>query len=223
MSLHRTVVVSRESEIHELARQVTQQVFVADCLAEASDIIKTVNPDLILFDQQLNPDHIREFLVTADKISDAPVVIVGSDDNDADAAAAFAQMGAYGYLHKNKDHNRLRQIANQIKDRLKADVSEKNAGDFFAEDFAASVSMVGRSKAINDTLNTIKLVANSRCNPILILGETGTGKELAAKAIHILRHPNEKFVAVNCAALTANLLESELFGHVKGAFTGADR
>jgi transcriptional regulator with PAS, ATPase and Fis domain len=83
--------------------------------------------------------------------------------------------------------------------------------------------MVGKSGAIAHVLKMVKLVANSRCNPILILGETGTGKEVAAKAIHSLRHPNEPFVAVNCAALTANLLESELFGHTKGAFTGADR
>jgi len=94
---------------------------------------------------------------------------------------------------------------------------------FFAEELASSVSMVGKSSAMLSSLKMIKLVAGSRCNPILIVGETGTGKELVAKAIHRLRHPNEQFVAVNCAALTATLLESELFGHVKGAFTGADR
>jgi transcriptional regulator with PAS, ATPase and Fis domain len=83
--------------------------------------------------------------------------------------------------------------------------------------------MVGRSRTFLKTLAMIRLVAASRCNPVLIVGETGTGKELAAKAIHVLRHPKGPFVAVNCAALTANLLESELFGHEKGSFTGADR
>jgi len=93
------------------------------------------------------------------------------------------------------------------------------ADNYFAEDFAAELSMAGRSEAIKNTLRMVRLVAASTCNPVLIVGETGTGKELAARAVHLLRHPNEPFVAVNCAALTANLLESELFGHVRGSFT----
>jgi transcriptional regulator with PAS, ATPase and Fis domain len=101
--------------------------------------------------------------------------------------------------------------------------SKHNPNRYFAEDLAGSVSMVGKSRAILHILTMIRLVAKSQCYPILIVGETGTGKELVAQAIHTLRHPNEKFVAVNCAALTATLLESELFGHVRGAFTGADR
>ena len=81
----------------------------------------------------------------------------------------------------------------------------------------------GKSEAMTGALKMIKIVAKSACNPVLVIGETGTGKELAAKAVHILRHgSSSKFVAVNCAALTANLLESELFGHVKGSFTSAE-
>ena len=224
MSLRRVVAISRDVEVQRLARQIGQDIFVADDLADALDIAETVNPDLIVFDHRFSPAHIREFLNTTDKNStDVPVVGIGSDENDAYSPAEFIQIGAYDYLQGRKDYSRLEQIVNRIQNKFKMGAPEKNAGGFFAEGCAASVSMVGRSKAIVKSLKMIKLVAASRCNPVLIVGETGTGKELAAKTIHILRHPNQQFVAVNCAALTANLLESELFGHVKGSFTGADR
>ncbi len=95
--------------------------------------------------------------------------------------------------------------------------------EHFLDADAAAVGFVGRSRSARECLKMIRLVAASRCNPILIVGETGTGKEVAARAFHTLRHPDGPFVAVNCAALTATLLESELYGHVRGAFTGADR
>ncbi len=95
---------------------------------------------------------------------------------------------------------------------------------FFSKHCPPDVPIVGHSPSLVEALHTTAMVARSNCNPVLILGETGTGKELTARAIHAWRHPRgAKFVAVNCAALTANLLESELFGHTKGSFTGADR
>jgi transcriptional regulator with PAS, ATPase and Fis domain len=95
--------------------------------------------------------------------------------------------------------------------------------DHFVDASAAAVGFVGRSRSTRESLKMIRLVAASRCNPVLIVGETGTGKEVAARAFHALRHADGAFVDINCAALTATLLESELFGHVRGAFTGADR
>ncbi|MHC4171510.1 MAG: sigma-54-dependent transcriptional regulator [Planctomycetota bacterium] len=222
--MRRILAVSRETDVQQLARQVGQEIFVADDLAEALDIVETVNPNLILFDHRFSPSNIREFLNTTYKNSiDVPVVAVGNETDDTESFAEFLRMGAYDYLQGSQDYDRLEQIVNRIKNETKTIDSERKISDFFTEDLAGSIAMVGRSKAILNTLKMIKLLAASRCNPILIVGETGTGKELAAKAIHTLRHPNEQFVAVNCAALTANLLESELFGHVKGSFTGADR
>ena len=230
MALRGIVVVSRQAEIQRLARQVAQQTFVADDLTDALDITETVNPDLVVFDHQFPPPHIREFLNILLKRNknpmNVPIVAVGNGESDIYLSTEFIQAGAVDYLKGKQDYGRLKQIADRIENKSKTvdyAGSETDTNCFFAEQCAASVFMVGRSKALLSTVKMIKLVAASQCNPALILGETGTGKELATKAIHTLRHPNEPFVAVNCAALTANLLESELFGHVKGSFTGADR
>jgi DNA-binding NtrC family response regulator len=225
MTLRRIVIVSKEAQVKQLAQQVGQEVFVADDPAEALDIAKTVGPNLILFDHRFSPGHIREFhdMAYKNSIDVPPVVAVGNDESNIDLSAEFKQNGAYDYLHGMQDYSRLEQIVSCIKNEAKTADSERNTTDYFVDDFAASISMVGKSRALTKTLGMIRLVAASRCNPVLIVGETGTGKELAAKAIHALRHPKEPFVAVNCAALTANLLESELFGHEKGSFTGADR
>jgi len=237
MSLSRIVAVSRDPEVQRLAQRFGHEVFGADDLNDALDFAQKINPNLILFDHRFNPDYNHEFFNKADNNSiDVPIVVIGSEDFDNKVSAEFIEMGAYDYLQGKQDYNRLEQIISNIKnkscsadssnsqkDTRMEECSEQNINRYFAEELASSVSMVGKSSSILNTLKMIKLVAASQCNPILIVGETGTGKELVTKAIHTLRHPDKKFIAVNCAALTANLLESELFGHVKGAFTGADR
>jgi len=221
MVLRRIVTISKEPEIQQLARQVGQEVFVADDPTEALDIAETTNPDLIIFDHRFLPAHICEFL---DKISltNIPIVVVGKNENIAVPSEEFVKIGVLDCLRGKKDYHRLEQIAAQIANNSNLPAPAKNIEDYFIEDCAASASIVGRSKAIAETIRLIKLIASSRCDPIVIVGETGTGKELVAKALHSLRNPGKPFIAANCAALTANLLESELFGHTKGAFTGAD-
>jgi len=221
MVLRRIVTVSKEPEIQQLARQVGQEIFVADDLAEALDITETTNPDLIIFDHRFTPAHIREFLDKT-SLTNLRVVAAGKSENDPAAPEEFLKAGACDCLTGKHDYPRLEQIAAHIADNSSVPPAAKNIDDFFIEECAASASIVGRSRAISEIIRLIKLVASSRCDPIVIVGETGTGKELVAKALHNIRNPGRPFIAANCAALTANLLESELFGHTKGAFTGAD-
>lgn len=221
MILHNVVTVGREEDVQQLARQVAQEVFAADTIAEAFEISTRVDPELILFDHRFTADSVREF-ISANKNSDTSVVVIGSDEDNTNTSEQFAEAGIQ-FLNGKREHNRINGIAKDINNKSQVGIAKNNNDRFFADDLAASAEMVGNSKATQHTLKMIKLVANSRCNPILIVGDTGTGKEVTAKAIHNQRHRDEKFVALNCAALTANLLESELFGHVKGSFTSADR
>jgi two-component system NtrC family response regulator len=217
--LRRIVVTSKQAEVQQLARRIGQQVLVADDAVEVVDIAATVVPDLILLDDLMHPGDIRTILDASHNNFSTAVVVVGNNGTPPAWFEQFSQVGNIEYLSGPNNYEQLQRILSKIQPQTKAG----KTNDFFADDLAASVSMAGKSRAILHTLKMIKLVAGSNCNPVLIIGETGTGKELAAKAVHISRHPNEPFVAINCAALTANLLESELFGHIKGSFTSADR
>ncbi|MCE5279989.1 MAG: sigma-54 dependent transcriptional regulator [Planctomycetaceae bacterium] len=112
----------------------------------------------------------------------------------------------------------------QAKQGLSDDDVVSQDTSYFCSSCPPSLPFVGLSPGICEVLDTIKTVGASGLNPILIMGETGTGKEMVARAVHLWRCGEAAdFVAVNCASLSETLLESELFGHVKGAFTSADR
>jgi len=222
--LRRIVVVSNRSHIRDIARETAHEVFAAEDLVEAADIVNTVTPDMVIFDETFAPDAIREFLRKTDNDPTRRAVGVAAITEDAPFSNhEYESAGASWCLRGEAEHRRLPQIAVQMTASASHTPAHVTDDAWFVDEIAAACGMVGRSEAIRKTLDVIRLVAQSRCNPILITGETGTGKELAAKAIHMIRHADKPFVAVNCAALTANLLESELFGHIKGSFTGADR
>ncbi len=222
--LRRIVVISNKPQIHDMAQEIAREVFAAEDLAEAADIVNTVTPDLALFDETAAPESIRAFLQQTDNDPTRPIVSVAVITDQAPFSdAEYEAAGVSHCLRGETEHSQLQQIALQMTAGTSQVTSSTTDSAWFLDDVAAACGIVGRSEAIRTMLELIRLVARSQCNPVLITGETGTGKELAARAVHMIRHPDKPFIAINCAALTANLLESELFGHVKGAFTSADR
>ncbi|MBN1124149.1 MAG: sigma-54-dependent Fis family transcriptional regulator [Sedimentisphaerales bacterium] len=221
MALEKILVVGKDMETHQLLRPYTKELFAADEPRDVWGMLESVDPHLILLDPHVPTTDVTEFLSMACRKTNTPPIVVVGHENVQEHAESFLQLGAFDYIKGKKDHNRIGQIIDKLK-RIRIDGNTD--ARFFSSQCPSSVSIVGRSEATDRTLRMIRVVAKSTCNPVLIIGETGTGKELAAKAIHILRHgTNSTFVALNCAALTATLLESELFGHVKGSFTSADR
>ncbi|MBL4910851.1 MAG: sigma-54-dependent Fis family transcriptional regulator [Alteromonadaceae bacterium] len=140
--------------------------------------------------------------------------------HDMESTIAAMQQGADEYIHKPID---LMELDNAVSVAIKAcALKRKDIMQIPQREVADGVkSMVGSSKAMRDVFKTIGLVAKTPTT-ILITGESGTGKEMAARAIHASgTNPDGPFIAINCAAMAENLIESELFGHTKGSFTGA--
>jgi len=224
-SLRRVVVVSKVPQIHGVAQELAQEVFATDDLSEAAEIVSAVSPDLAVYDGTFAPTQLRVHLEQIARGRNQPcatVVVLAADGPFSENE--YRQAGVQDCLVGAESFARLHDIAAQI-EAARQPRTETPAEDdlYFVDEIAAAVALAGRSPAIAEALQMIKLVAASQCNPVLVAGDTGTGKEIVARAVHTLRHPGQPFVAVNCAALTANLLESELFGHVKGSFTSADR
>lgn len=224
MALNCILVVSRKPQLQKAANKIAKQVLVADDPAEAFALAAGCSCELALFDDVFTSDDIRHFITQTDNNQfSIPIIVAGTQEKCSSLEKEFNGTGPIGYICDMNETDRLEEIINQRFNHPPEKKLTKNLSQYFIDDLAASASLAGKSDALQNVLKMVRLVGSSNCDPILIVGETGTGKELTARAIHGIRSPKELFVAVNCAALTATLLESELFGHVKGSFTGADK
>lgn len=150
-----------------------------------------------------------------------PVVLMTAYSSVETAVEAL-RLGAYDYLVKPLDFEALKHTLEQAIEHSRLSLENRELRRQLT-DAAARPDILGRSQAIKDMLQIISTVAPTEAT-VLITGESGTGKELVARALHEgSARADKPLVTVNCAALAENLLESELFGHEKGSFTGADR
>ena len=227
MNIHQTILIVDDDPAHrtmlkKLLGGWGYVIVEAEDGAVAIETVRNTSFDLILMDiRMLNVSGI-EALEQIKIINPETPVIIMTAYASLETAVSALKKGAYDYLTKPLDfdelkisierateHNRLKRENEYLRDRLDEKFNRQN--------------LIGQSPAMVKLLETIALVAQTEAT-VLITGESGTGKELIANALHYNSRRNDaSFIKLNCSALTETLLESELFGHEKGAFTGAER
>ena len=215
----RALIVDDEKSIREILKIILSEfdfeIDEAGSFEEGKKKIEENYYDLATFDLKL-PDgtgiDLLKFLKEKNPKAEAIMMTAFAS---SDTAVEAIKIGAYDYISKPFDVNELRLLLRNVKKKLEL---EQKLAEEKEEKFQ---DLIGKSPAIKIVKETIEKIAPYDIN-VLITGESGTGKEVVAKTIHKLSKRKDKpFVAINCASLPADLLESELFGYKKGAFTGA--
>ncbi|MBL4901310.1 MAG: sigma-54-dependent Fis family transcriptional regulator [Desulfocapsa sp.] len=206
--------------LSELLRDEGFEVFTAPSGKDGMAQVDEADLDLIITDMQMPGMDGLQFLdAIKEKNSNLPVIMITAFA-EVDKAVAAMQAGAYNYLSKPFSNDELLININKAIHHYSL-VKENTRLRKEMFDRTGYSGMVGKSKQMQQVYELIEKVAPTPSS-VLITGESGTGKELVAKAIHFnSRRVDKPYITVNCAALAENLLESELFGHEKGAFTGA--
>jgi DNA-binding NtrC family response regulator len=188
--------------------------------AQAMETIRGHEVDVVLLDLGLPVFDGLSVLAEAQRLENAPPIVVITAREDMQSTIRAVQLGAYDYLVKPLDAEHVMQTIERAL-QSRAYCAELPKVDLQRREPAQRAEIVGRSTAMREIYKTIGAVSTTHAS-VLIRGESGTGKELVARAIHESSRDRDKpFVAVNCTALSRGLIESELFGHVRGAFTGA--
>ena len=195
------------------------ETITAGTVAEGVESFEEHRPSFVICDVRLPDGTGIEALRRIRALDPAAYVIMITAFQDMQTTIQAMQLGAFDYIHKNFDPLELDIVISKAREnqrlhhalrRLEAERGEP----------AAEHALIGKSKAILEIYKTIGVVSVSNAT-VLVTGESGTGKELVARAIHHNASPKEPFISVNCSAIVETLLESELFGYEKGAFTGA--
>jgi two-component system response regulator AtoC len=196
------------------------EVYVASDLKSAVNILEAQGIDLVLTDLRLGADDGMELLERCKAMSRPPVCFMMTAYGSVDTAIEAMRRGAQDYVTKPVNIDRLELMLLKALKSRKVEQENVVLREELDRKFGLE-KLIGNAPGMVRIFDVIRQVASSRAT-VLIEGESGTGKELAAHAIHALSpRKNRPFVAVHCAALNPQLLESELFGHEKGAFTGA--
>jgi len=209
--------------VKEFLNSNNYETIVAESCEEALSKIHKYMPDLILLDLRLPNINGVELIGKIKEVDPNVIMIVMTGYGSINSAVEVMRLGAYDYLEKPFKLERLKSVIEKAlrKQGLRQEVIEIQEKQWTFDNESDDV-IIGSSSQMKEIYSLIKHIAKSASTTVLIQGESGTGKELIAKAIHKLStRKTGRFVDINCAALTESLLEAELFGYEKGAFTGA--
>ena len=217
------LIVDDEKHTRDGLRRLLENdydVYVAGDIAGAMSVIEREQIELLLTDLRLGNEDGMQLIDRALKMPQPPVCIIMTAYGSVDTAVEAMKRGSYDFVTKPLNLDKVEMLIARALRGRNLEQENRSLREQIDERYGLE-NIIGESPALHEVLDTIRQVAPSSAN-ILLEGESGTGKELAAHAIHTLSRRNKaKFVIVHCAALSPTLLESELFGHEKGAFTGA--
>jgi two-component system, repressor protein LuxO len=201
-----------------IAKRLDCKVTVAETAQAALRLLEQQTFECALVDLGLPDMHGFELMAQLLALQPDCAVIVITADEAVDTAVQATHAGAADFLQKPVDPDRLHIT---LRNTLAAYHLKTQVAELEAQTPSQFAGFVGKSAAMRAVYQMLQTVATSRA-PVMVTGESGTGKELAAKAIHDLSpRASKPYVAINCAAIAKDLIESELFGHIKGAYTGA--
>jgi two-component system nitrogen regulation response regulator GlnG len=209
-------IIDDEESIRTICTSALEDLFNVESFSSASEALLALNsttPDLIITDIKMPGMSGLEFLdKVSEKFPNLPTIIITAHANIDNALSAY-KGGAFEYLTKPFDINEIRKLA------IKATKSSKPQHDELTQE--SNSQIVGKAESMQEVFKAIGKISKTDIT-VLIRGESGTGKELIAQSVHEnSSRSNQPFIAINVAAIPHELLESELFGHEKGSFTGA--